>query len=303
MEEKNIESYFKNLHARILKEVEKLQGSKSVQDHWKNNLGSGLSCVWEKEKQLIEKGAVNFSAVGGKIPKLLKSHFSSKAKHFHATGISVILHPKNPFQPIIHMNLRYLKEQEGKYWFGGGIDLSPYYIDEEEAIIFHQALQNYCEILGPHTYNQFKDQADEYFFLPHRQETRGIGGIFFDHLSAEKEKIEFKVLLNFIQTLGESFMPLYSQLLTRNLNKPYGKQELHWQQIRRGRYIEFNLIYDRGTQFGFQSKGRTESILSSLPPTAKWLYNYIPPKGSPEYLTLEKLKKGIPWSSFSSPGS
>ena len=190
------------------------------------------------------------------------------------------------------MNVRYFESGNDK-WFGGGIDLTPHYVNEEDAKHFHCTLKDVCDKHHVTYYNEFKKWADEYFFIPHRNETRGIGGIFFDHLRANEFSIEER--FSFVKDVGSSFAPIYTSLMNKNKFLPYSEKEKQWQYMRRGRYVEFNLVYDRGTKFGLKTNGRAESILMSLPPQANWAYNYQAEKGSAEEKTLNYLKKGVDW--------
>ena len=192
------------------------------------------------------------------------------------------------------MNVRYF-EMDSISWFGGGIDLTPHYINEGDAILFHNGLKSICKKHNSNYYLDFKNEADNYFFIKHRNETRGIGGIFFDQLEATNE-ITIQERFNFVKDTGEFFLPIYMELINRNKGKSYGEREIKWQRLRRGRYVEFNLVYDRGTKFGIETYGRTESILMSLPPLAEWEYDFLTDKGSREEMTLGFLKKGIDWA-------
>ncbi len=238
----------------------------------------------------IEKGGVNFSAVHGKMPEKAAQVLGMPGNQFYATGVSIVLHPSNPWVPIIHMNVRYFETDESVWWFGGGIDLTPHYIDRREAYFFHERLKQVCDAHDPDYYPRFKKWADDYFYLKHRRETRGVGGIFFDRLREDKPK-EFA----FVKDVGNVFCPIYLKLLTKNRDRPFTEREKAWQKIRRGRYVEFNLVWDRGTKFGLDTAGRTESILMSLPPLAGWEYDYHPAAGTPEADTVNLLKKGIDW--------
>jgi coproporphyrinogen III oxidase len=213
---------------------------------------------------------------------------------FYATGVSIVLHPYNPMVPIIHMNVRYFEMSNGVSWFGGGIDLTPHYVDEEDARFFHRHLKQVCDQHNPAYYPRFKTWADDYFYLRHRQETRGIGGIFFDQLSPDASNTR-ESLFSFVRELGERFAPIYTHLMRKNSALPFGEKEQKWQALRRGRYVEFNLVWDRGTKFGLDTDGRTESILVSMPPQAQWVYNYQPEEGSQEMTTLQWLRKGVEW--------
>ena len=203
-------------------------------------------------------------------------------------------HPVSPMVPIIHMNVRYFEMSNGISWFGGGIDLTPHYVVDVDARWFHEQLKNACDKHDANAYKKYKEWADNYFYIPHRQETRGVGGIFFDYLkpqdATEKEKT-----FDFVKSVGESFAPIYTHLMEKNAQIPFGEEEKTWQMLRRGRYVEFNLAWDRGTKFGLETNGRTESILMSLPPVANWVYDYKPQANSPEERTLSLLKKGIDW--------
>ena len=272
-------------------------GTQFVSDHWVRSGGGGGITRVIADGKIIEKGGVNFSAVWGVTPDpVLKSMRIEAAEppDFFATGVSIVLHPFNPMVPIIHMNVRYFEMTNGVWWFGGGIDLTPHYINGEDARHFHQTLKTVCDAHHPTYYPEFKNWADDYFFLKHRKETRGIGGIFFDYLKGDGGFTK-ESRFEFIKALGSSFAPLYVYLMKKNSNLPFTEKEKQWQYIRRGRYVEFNLVWDRGTKFGLDTDGRTESILMSLPPHAQWTYNYQPAAGSEEERTQSLLKKGITW--------
>jgi coproporphyrinogen III oxidase len=289
------EEFFRELQDKISTELEKLDGTgKFIQDNWTREEGGGGRSRSIAEGSLIEKGGVNFSAVHGKTPdKILKALNLSQAD-FYATGISLVLHPQNPWSPIIHMNLRYFEMSNGVHWFGGGIDLTPHYVRPEDAVFFHQQLKNACDKHHPRWYKDFKKWADDYFFIEHRNETRGIGGIFFDRLSGNQEKTIDQIFA-FVREIGNTFLPVYTPLLKKTSGLAFDEKEKQWQYMRRGRYVEFNLVYDKGTKFGLDTNGRTESILMSLPPLASWKYNFQPEKGSEEMKTLDWLKKDINW--------
>jgi coproporphyrinogen III oxidase len=217
-----------------------------------------------------------------------------EGESFFATGVSIVLHPKHPRHPIIHMNVRYFELNSGKYWFGGGIDLTPHYVIKNEAILFHQGLKQKCDEFHSDFYSKFKPWADEYFSLPHRKETRGIGGIFFDHQDANSG-ISKEKLFQFCLELGELFPILYKQQIDFKVVSEPTPREKQWQLTRRGRYVEFNLLHDRGTKFGIYSGGRTESILMSMPPLAEWTYNLQLEKDSEEQQTLDYLSSFHDW--------
>ena len=234
----------------------------------------------------------------GEAPQFLKSEILGlKSEMFFASGVSLVIHPANPFVPIIHMNVRYLQLGDAE-WFGGGIDLTPVYVEENDAKYFHQTLKATCDRFHPSFYSDFKKWADNYFFIKHRNETRGIGGIFFDHIGRDKKELKISLgqFFEFVMAVGNIFLPTYTHLVRKNKDKPFGEKEKQWQLLRRGRYAEFNLVYDRGTKFGLETSGRTESILMSLPPQANWQYNFTPEKNSAEEKMLAILKKGIEWA-------
>ena len=243
----------------------------------------------------MEKGGVNFSAVEGKLPEAVKKAFKVDEDDFFATGVSIVIHPNHPWVPIIHMNIRYFEMSEQIRWFGGGIDLTPHYVIPDDARFFHQELQKVCNQYHPDFYSKFKNWADDYFFIKHRQETRGIGGVFYDRLTPDSAGISWEQIFEFSKSLGRSFVPVYSELVNRNRKKAFSEIEKEWQYQRRSRYAEFNLVYDAGTKFGLETNGRIESILMSLPPQANWVYNSQPQKDSQEEETLNLLKKGINW--------
>lgn len=294
MKEK-IASEFKKLQDRICVKLEHLdQERKFVQDLWTRDGGGGGRTRIISNGKIFEKGGVNFSEVFGDVSGLMKSQLNLDGKHFYATGVSIVLHPHNPFHPIMHMNVRYFQIDEKEYWFGGGIDMTPHYVDIQGARKFHQGLKDICDKYDTSFYHRFKNWADDYFYIPHRKETRGVGGIFYDHIKASN-KTSKNDLLNFAVELGDAFPDLYKDQLSGGHKTKFNESHLNWRDLRRGRYVEFNLIYDRGTQFGLKSDGRVESILMSLPQNASWPYNFIPPDNSLEARTLTNLRKGIDW--------
>lgn len=262
---------------------------------WQREGGGGGRTRVMQQGNVIEKGGVNFSAVHGKLPEAIKKAFNVESNDFFATGVSIVMHPENPFVPIIHMNIRYFEMDEQTRWFGGGIDLTPHYIIPTDARFFHHRLKQTCDHFDPSFYPKFKTHADDYFFIKHREETRGVGGIFYDRLKPENTNLEFNQLLDFSLAVGNTFLPVYTELIDRNRNQSYTEHEKEWQYLRRSRYAEFNLVYDAGTKFGLETNGRIESILMSLPPTAKWNYNPQVLANSEEENTLSLLKKGINW--------
>ena len=284
----SVTRYFQTLQDDICAALEALDGGRFREDAWtRPGGGGGRSRVITGE--VIEKGGVNFSAVHGELNERAQRALGIPAREFFATGVSIVLHPKNPWVPIIHMNVRYFEGGADTYWFGGGIDLTPHYVIPEDAQFFHQSLQAVCDRHDPAYYPEFKPWADRYFHLKHRQETRGIGGIFFDRLNTDATHSP-EDRFAFVRDVGEAFAPIYTELARRHLDQPYGERELRWQNLRRGRYVEFNLVWDRGTKFGLETDGRTESILMSMPPVANWVYDFQPEAGSLEAETLAVLR-------------
>ena len=291
-----ISEKFRLLQDHICGELEIEDGkAKFQEDLWERSEGGGGRTRIIQHGNAIEKGGVNYSAVFGPTPEKILAALNLKKSDFFATGVSIVMHPVNPWSPIIHMNVRYFEMSDGTWWFGGGIDLTPHYVIDEDAKFFHAKLKEVCDKHDRHYYPEFKDWADNYFYIKHRSETRGIGGIFFDRLNETRNKPK-EEQFNFVMDVGNVFAPVYRALLERNKNKPYSENELKWQRLRRGRYVEFNLVYDKGTKFGLDTDGRTESILMSLPPMATWEYAHVPSKNSPEGETINKLSKGINWS-------
>jgi coproporphyrinogen III oxidase len=298
----NITEWLKNLQDNICKSLESEDGlAKFKEENWTREEGGGGRSRVIENCNVIEKGGVMFSAVSGKTPDFLfkeKEHSVSGKSHqdttFFATGVSIVIHPQSPLVPIIHMNIRYFEMSNGTKWLGGGIDLTPHYIVDEDATFFHTQLKNVCDKHHSSYYPKFKTWADDYFFINHRKETRGIGGIFFDRLN-ENEHLNFEQNFAFWQDVGEAFAPTYVALMNKNKSKLFTQDQKQWQLLRRGRYVEFNLVYDKGTKFGLETNGRIESILMSLPTNASWIYDFKTKENSPEAITLSKLKKGINW--------
>lgn len=286
---------FRKIQASICDALEKMDGKgKFLEDHWKRDEGGGGLTRVMQEGDVIEKGGVNFSAVHGNLPENIKNALKVDGNNFLATGVSIVLHPKSPLVPIIHMNIRYFEIDSGEHWFGGGIDLTPHYVNKDDAVFFHNSLKEVCDKHNKDYYPKFKKWADDYFFIKHRNETRGIGGIFFDKLSSSSKQ-DFDEKFSFVKDIGNAFAPIYVELARRNRKKIYSEAEKNWQLIRRGRYVEFNLVYDKGTKFGLDTSGRIESILMSLPLYASWPYDYKIQKDSEEEKTLQFLKKNINW--------
>jgi coproporphyrinogen III oxidase len=300
----NVKHYLLNLQNNFINEFSKIENSQNITtDSWEKSAqeklsGNGISISIEGDE--IEKGGVNFSYVKGKaLPSSasnLRQEFDKKP--FQALGVSIVIHPKNPWVPTAHANVRLFSvhnhtEQEdfdnNTWWFGGGFDLTPYYPFDKDIIYWHQQAKKCCQPYGEEVYPLFKKQCDDYFFLKHRNETRGIGGLFFDDLNPQSNW-SFSQAFDFIQSVGNTFLESYLTLFHRHYNKPYTEQQREFQLYRRGRYVEFNLLYDRGTIFGLQSGGRTESILMSMPKEARWGYQWQPQPNTPESQLQDYLK-------------
>lgn len=292
-----VKAYLADLQNRIVAGLEAIDGKSFQRDGWERpDGGGGLSCVIE-EGNVLERGGVNFSYVFGHgLPASATAARPELAgRSFEAAGVSLVLHPRNPYAPTVHMNVRFFEaKKEGAdpvWWFGGGMDLTPYYGFEEDAIHFHQTCKTALDSIGSDYYPRFKKWCDEYFFLKHRKEPRGIGGVFFDDFNQP----DFSTCFKLTQRVGDHFLPAYAPILERRLNVSYGEQQRDFQAYRRGRYVEFNLVWDRGTLFGLQTGGRTESILMSLPPIVKWRYSWTPQAGSPESKLYTDFLIGKNW--------
>lgn len=293
---KLISAKYREVQKHICERIAEADGSGTfIEDPWqREGGGGGLSRVLT-DGFVLEKAGVNFSEVSGELsPPMKRSLKIEGADRFFATGVSIVMHPNNPHVPIIHMNIRYFELNDGSWWFGGGIDLTPHYVNTAQAAYFHRQLKVVCDKYHPQWYSEMKKKADDYFFIPHRNETRGIGGIFYDHLR-ESEEISKEQIFQFSLDLGYIFPEIYTALIDQNRGRKATAAERDWQLLRRGRYVEFNLVYDRGTRFGLLSNGRTESILMSLPRDARWLYDFQPQPGSAEAKTLHFLRKDIDW--------
>jgi coproporphyrinogen III oxidase len=292
-----VKEYLVGLQQRIVDCLEDVDGKFFRRDLWdRPDGGGGLSCVLE-EGNVLERGGVNYSHVfGGGLPaSATAARPELSGRSFEAMGVSLVLHPRNPYAPTVHLNVRYLEARkegaEPVWWFGGGMDLTPYYGFEEDAIHFHRTCKDALKPFGNDYHPKFKKWCDEYFYLKHRKEPRGIGGIFFDDLN----KPDFDTCFSLTKSVGDHFLSAYVPLLEAHLNAPYGERERDFQAYRRGRYVEFNLVWDRGTLFGLQSGGRTESILMSLPPIVKWRYDWKPEPGSAEEKLYTDFLIGRDW--------
>ncbi len=279
-----VKDYFTALQDRIVAALEAVDGGKFRRDAWTRVEGGGGDSRVIEASGVLERGGVNFSHVtGARLPASATAARSELAgRGFEALGVSLVMHPGNPYVPTVHMNVRcFLATRHGEapvWWFGGGMDLTPYYGFEDDAVHFHRTCKQALDPFGPELHPRFKRWCDDYFHLRHRGEPRGVGGIFFDDLSAP----DFETCFAIARSVGDHFLPAYLPLVERRRDAPYGEREREFQAYRRGRYVEFNLVYDRGTLFGLQSGGRTESILMSLPPVAKWRYDWAPEPGTPE---------------------
>jgi len=281
-----IKTYLLDLQDHICAGITEEDGSaRFFEDNWKRETGGGGGRTRVlTDGAVFEQAGVNFSHVsGGSLPASATAHRPELAgRTFEAMGVSLVIHPKNPYAPTSHANVRFfVAEKEGEdpiWWFGGGFDLTPYYPFEEDVLHWHQVSKKACDPFGDTVYDRYKKWCDEYFFLKHRGETRGVGGLFFDDLNEGG----FEHCFKFMQSVGDHYLEAYRPIVARRKNITYGERERDFQLYRRGRYVEYNLVYDRGTLFGLQTGGRTESILMSLPPLVKWRYNWEPEAGSPE---------------------
>ena len=318
-----VSDFMQQLQAEICAGLEALDGvGKFQEDSWQRAEGGGGKSRVLKEGAVLEQGGVNFSEVWGKNlpPSILKQRPEAAGQGFYATGTSMVLHPRSPYLPTVHFNYRYF-EAGSVWWFGGGADLTPYYPFAEDATHFHRTYKAVCDKHHSEYYPVFKRWCDEYFYLKHRQETRGVGGLFFDYqdgqgqlyrgphqdspaakYSQELGKIEprnWTELFSFVQDCGRAFLPAYVPIVEKRQELVYGDRERNFQLYRRGRYVEFNLVYDRGTIFGLQTNGRTESILMSLPPLVRWEYGYQPEPNTPEAELYETFLKPQDWVNWS----
>ncbi|HWB88955.1 MAG TPA: oxygen-dependent coproporphyrinogen oxidase [Acidimicrobiia bacterium] len=285
MNRRQVEDVYRQVQEDFCSAVETVDGlSRFGADRWaRDEGGGGLTRILAGEGP-IEKAAVNFSAVEGETPGGLSDRLAADSDRFYATGVSIIVHPRNPHAATFHANLRYFETDETA-WFGGGADLTPFYLYEEDAEHFHATLAAVCAAHPVADYDRWKRACDQYFHLPHRGESRGVGGLFFDHLTDHLDEV-----FVFQNELGKALADAYVPILKRRVDMPYGEREIEWHEIRRGRYAEFNLVWDRGTRFGLDTSGRVESVLSSLPPRARWMYGHEPAEGTPEARLLEMVR-------------
>jgi len=297
VDSQTVKAYFLSLQERIVSALSELDGKPFRRDAWgRPEGGSGISCLIE-DGDVIERGGVNFSHVlGSRLPPSASAVRPELAgRGFEVMGVSLVVHPRNPYVPTVHMNVRFfIARTEGTddvWWFGGGMDMTPYYGFEEDAVHFHRTCRDALAPYGADYHPRFKKWCDEYFFLKHRNEPRGVGGIFFDDFNEPPFQRSFALT----QSVAEHFLPAYVPIVKRRKVIAYGERERDFQAYRRGRYVEFNLVYDRGTLFGLQSGGRTESILMSLPPLVKWRYDWRPEAGSPEEKLYTEFLTGRDW--------
>ncbi len=280
-----VRNYLLQLQQAITDGIQAADGRANfILDEWTRESGGGGKTMVLSGGQVFEQAGVNFSEVSGnKLPSSATANRPELAgRHFRAMGVSLVIHPDNPYVPTSHANVRFfIAEKPGEpavWWFGGGFDLTPYYAYEEDCVHWHRIAKQACDPFGPECYAKYKQWCDDYFFLKHRNEARGVGGLFFDDL----DQPDFEQAFAFMRSVGDHYLPAYLPIVDKRKNTEYGEQEKRFQWYRRGRYVEFNLVYDRGTLFGLQSGGRTESILMSLPPVVNWRYNYRPEAGSVE---------------------
>lgn len=279
-----VKAYLLDLQDRIVQALESVDGKPFLRDAWDRPEGGGGISRLIEEGNVIERGGVNFSHVmGAKLPPSASAHRPDLGgQPWEAMGVSLVIHPRNPYAPTVHMNVRFFTtttaDGEPAWWFGGGMDLTPYYGDQQDVKHFHQVCHDALAPFGDELHPRFKKWCDDYFYLKHRQEARGVGGIFFD----DYNEAGFDQSFAMMRSAGDAFLKAYQPILERRKDTPYGERERDFQAYRRGRYVEFNLVFDRGTLFGLQSGGRTEAILMSMPPIVKWRYRWEPEAGSPE---------------------
>ena len=298
-----VEAYLRTLQQRIVAAAEAVDGARFVHDAWRKPAGEalggeGITCILE-DGAVIERGGVGFSKVTGRSmpPSATQSRPELAGRGFEALGVSLVFHPRNPHAPTVHLNVRFFiaRRPDGSepdvWWFGGGMDLTPSYGYDDDAVHFHRTCRDALAPFGDDLHPRFKDWCDRYFLLKHRRETRGVGGIFFDDFNT----LDFAQCFALMRAVGDAFLPGYLPILERRKDSAYGEAERDWQALRRGRYVEFNLVFDRGTLFGLQSGGRTESILMSMPPGAAWRYAVEPAAGTPEALLAERYLVPREW--------
>lgn len=291
LSKEEIADWFTAKQDDICRQIEETDGkARFITDEWKREGGGGGRTRVIEDGKMIAKGGVNFSAVHGTLPPNIKAALKVVGDHFFASGISIVMHTQNPFIPIIHMNVRYFEIADETWWFGGGIDLTPHYVNEDEANWFHSRLKAVCDQHDSGFHDRFSLWADRYFYIKHRKESRGVGGIFFDRLNQESEGKSKEELFAFVQDVASEFAPIYTKLMRDNHEKPFTALNREWQSHRRSRYVEFNLVYDKGTKFGLDTDGRIDSILMSLPPQTGWKYTQNWDENGPEMHTQHYLQ-------------
>ncbi len=292
--------YIQQLQDTIVSKLEEVDGSaKFKEDLWERPEGGGGRTRVIENGAVFEKGGVNISQVHGALPTTMQQYFKVGEVDFFACGLSLVLHPKNPMVPTVHANWRYFEmyDKQGNtvdQWFGGGQDLTPYYLFDEDATHFHEVCKKACDAHNPEFYTEYKQKCDEYFWNAHRDEARGVGGLFFDYGKASEE-MSIEDWYAFVTEVGNSFLESYVPIAEKRKNLSFTEAQRNWQEIRRGRYVEFNLVHDKGTLFGLKTNGRIESILMSLPPHVQWVYDHHPEPGSEEERLLEVLAKPKKW--------
>lgn len=293
-------TYIQNLQDQICSALELSDGTaKFREDLWQRPEGGGGRTRVIENGAVIEKGGVNISGVHGKLPQSMQQMFGVGDVDFFACGLSLVIHPKNPMAPTVHANWRYFEMYDAAgniidQWFGGGQDLTPYYLFEEDAIHFHQTCKTACDKHNPEFYPKYKKQCDAYFWNAHRNEARGIGGLFFDYCK-QSDAMSMQQWFDFVTGVGNSFTTAYVPILDRRKDLPFTEANRNWQEIRRGRYVEFNLVHDKGTLFGLKTNGRIESILMSLPPHVQWVYDHHPEPGTDEEKLIKILAQPMDW--------
>ena len=292
--------YIQELQDTITSKLEKVDGKATFkEDLWKRPEGGGGRSRVIENGAVFEKGGVNISAVHGELPQSMQNYFGVEDADFFACGLSLVIHPLNPMVPTVHANWRYFEmyDKTGNIvdqWFGGGQDLTPYYLFNEDAKHFHTICKQVCDLHHPQFYTTYKKRCDEYFWNTHRNEARGVGGLFFDYCRTNND-LSMQDWYNFVTDVGNSFLNGYLPIVEKRKDLDYSQAHRNWQEIRRGRYVEFNLVHDKGTLFGLKTNGRIESILMSLPPKVQWLYNYSPEQGSEEERLVKVLRHPKDW--------
>lgn len=292
--------YIQNLQNQICNRLEAVDGTERFkEDLWERPGGGGGRTRVIQNGQVFEKGGVNISRVHGELPPTMQKHFGVKDVDFFACGLSLVLHPISPMVPTVHANWRYFEmyDKQGNRvdaWFGGGQDLTPYYLFEEDAKHFHQVCKDSCDRHHPDFYSQYKSKCDQYFWNKHRNEARGVGGLFFDYCR-QTDTMTLENWYEFVTQVGDQFLEAYIPIVEKRKSLPYTEDQRQWQEIRRGRYVEFNLVHDRGTLFGLHTNGRIESILMSLPPIVQWSYDFHPVPGSEEEKLVKVLQAPRQW--------